>query len=136
MTRTGHITFGPFSVDVESQRLTRDDEEVTLRPRAFAVLRHLLEHAARFGALGCRSRDPGEKCRLGPASSARMHQPKWSPVFRAAAATIARLRGEGRPEPQASSFRHSIVGPLGTPALEPSPQVGGIDTESLADVFE
>jgi predicted ATPase/type II secretory pathway predicted ATPase ExeA len=35
-------------VDVESQRLTRDDEEVTLRPRAFAVLRHLLEHAGQL----------------------------------------------------------------------------------------
>jgi DNA-binding winged helix-turn-helix (wHTH) protein/predicted ATPase len=39
---TGDLRFGPFRLDAASQRLERDGVEVRLRPKTFAVLRHLL----------------------------------------------------------------------------------------------
>jgi len=38
------FTFGPYSLNTESSRLTRDGAEVRLRPRAFHALRVLLSH--------------------------------------------------------------------------------------------
>ena len=37
--------FGPFVLDVRERRLTRDGRPIHLQPRAFDVLRHLLENA-------------------------------------------------------------------------------------------
>jgi DNA-binding winged helix-turn-helix (wHTH) protein/predicted ATPase len=39
---TGDLRFGPFHLDASSQRLERHGVEVRLRPKTFAVLRHLL----------------------------------------------------------------------------------------------
>jgi DNA-binding winged helix-turn-helix (wHTH) protein len=42
------FTFGPFSLNIEASRLTRDGVEVRLRPRAFHTLRVLLQHQGEF----------------------------------------------------------------------------------------
>src|SRR5262249_57720677 len=42
------FVFGPFRLDPVSQELWRGEELVALRPKLFAVLRHLLEHAGRL----------------------------------------------------------------------------------------
>jgi DNA-binding winged helix-turn-helix (wHTH) protein len=39
------FAFPPFRLDVHSEQLWRDDEVIALRPKTFAVLRYLLEHA-------------------------------------------------------------------------------------------
>jgi DNA-binding winged helix-turn-helix (wHTH) protein len=41
-------TFGPFVLNTKTTRLTRDDVDVHLRPRAFNTLRVLVEHAGEF----------------------------------------------------------------------------------------
>jgi len=38
------VTFGRFRLDSINERLWRGVETVSLRPKAFAVLRHLVEH--------------------------------------------------------------------------------------------
>src|SRR4051794_41390150 len=38
-----HTTFGRFRLDPSNEQLWRDDQAVALRPKAFAVLRHLVE---------------------------------------------------------------------------------------------
>lgn len=43
-----HITFGPFSLDPVSPRLTRDGADVKLRPQAVHALRTLLRHRGNF----------------------------------------------------------------------------------------
>jgi TolB-like protein/DNA-binding winged helix-turn-helix (wHTH) protein len=40
--------FGAFAVDLDRGLLTRCGEEIAVRPKAFAVLRYLLEHAGRL----------------------------------------------------------------------------------------
>jgi DNA-binding winged helix-turn-helix (wHTH) protein len=40
----GDIFFGPFRLDTANERLLRGIEAVALRPKAFAVLRYLVEH--------------------------------------------------------------------------------------------
>src|SRR5262245_9375837 len=42
------FVFAPFRLDPASQQLWRGEELVALRPKLFAVLRHLLEHAGRL----------------------------------------------------------------------------------------
>jgi DNA-binding winged helix-turn-helix (wHTH) protein len=44
------ITFGPFRLGLEPSpaRLWRDEQALTLRPRAMAVLRYLVEHPGRL----------------------------------------------------------------------------------------
>ena len=44
MPVTGPVTFGRFRLDAINERLWRGDEAVPLRPKVFAVLRHLVEH--------------------------------------------------------------------------------------------
>ena len=41
------FTFGPFTFDGTTARLTRDNAEVRLRPQARQVLRVLLQHGGR-----------------------------------------------------------------------------------------
>ena len=41
-------SFGPFLLDTKASRLTRDDAEIRLRPRAFHSLRVLLQHRGEF----------------------------------------------------------------------------------------
>src|SRR5215207_3297155 len=43
MTADREITFGPFRLDKANERLLRDSRPIALRPKAFAVLRYLLE---------------------------------------------------------------------------------------------
>jgi DNA-binding winged helix-turn-helix (wHTH) protein len=43
-----HVTFGPFSLDPASPRLTRDGADVKLRPQAVHALRTLLRHRGSF----------------------------------------------------------------------------------------
>lgn len=38
------ISFAPFRLDLDAERLYRDDRPIPLRPKTFAVLRHLAEH--------------------------------------------------------------------------------------------
>lgn len=38
------IFFGPFLLDIDNEKLWRGAEQVVLRPKAFAVLRYLMEH--------------------------------------------------------------------------------------------
>src|SRR5579863_8891645 len=40
--------FGPFQFDVMEQRLFREGKEIKLRPKAFAILRHLTAHPQRL----------------------------------------------------------------------------------------
>jgi DNA-binding winged helix-turn-helix (wHTH) protein len=42
------FTFGPFSLDTDASRLTRNGVELRVRPRAFHVLRVLLQHHGEF----------------------------------------------------------------------------------------
>lgn len=42
------FAFAAFRLDPVSQQLWRGDELVPLRPKLFAVLHHLLEHAGRL----------------------------------------------------------------------------------------
>jgi len=42
------FTFGPFSLNIEASRMTRDGVELRLRPRAFHTLRALLQHQGEF----------------------------------------------------------------------------------------
>jgi len=42
------FVFAPFRLDPVSQELWRGEQLVALRPKLFAVLRHLLEHAGRL----------------------------------------------------------------------------------------
>jgi TolB-like protein/DNA-binding winged helix-turn-helix (wHTH) protein/Tfp pilus assembly protein PilF len=42
------LGFGRFTLDVGRESLLRDGEEVRLRPKSFAVLRHLVEHAGQL----------------------------------------------------------------------------------------
>ncbi|NOT55768.1 MAG: AAA family ATPase [Deltaproteobacteria bacterium] len=48
MQREQSITFRPFRLDLESERLWCRSEPIALRPKTFAVLRHLLERAGRL----------------------------------------------------------------------------------------
>src|SRR5580704_7166787 len=40
--------FGPFRFDVMEQRIFREDKEIKLRRKAFAILRHLTAHPQRL----------------------------------------------------------------------------------------
>jgi DNA-binding winged helix-turn-helix (wHTH) protein len=42
------IVFAPFRLDLQGERLLEDDRAVALRPKSFAVLRYLVEHAFRL----------------------------------------------------------------------------------------
>jgi DNA-binding winged helix-turn-helix (wHTH) protein len=42
------IEFPPFRLDVRAEKLWRDTQEVTLRPKTFALLRYLAEHPERL----------------------------------------------------------------------------------------
>lgn len=48
MQQARDLFFRPFRLDVANERLWRRSQEVPLRPKTFAVLRHLLEHADRL----------------------------------------------------------------------------------------
>ena len=48
MPGTNRFLFGSFRLDPAERRLFRGDDEVPLRPKTFAVLRHLLERAGRL----------------------------------------------------------------------------------------
>lgn len=48
MQREQSITFRPFRLDLESERLWCRSDPIALRPKTFAVLRHLLERAGRL----------------------------------------------------------------------------------------
>jgi len=39
------VVFSPFRLDLSSEQLWREDEAIALRPKTFAVLQHLAEHA-------------------------------------------------------------------------------------------
>ena len=41
------VSFGPFTLDMESRALTRDGMPVALTPKEFGVLAHLAQHAGR-----------------------------------------------------------------------------------------
>ena len=40
--------FAPFRLDVSSEQLWREEEAIPLRPKTFAVLRYLVEHAGQL----------------------------------------------------------------------------------------
>ncbi len=44
MTTAHRLRFGPFALDLDEQRLWREEEEVEIRPKSLAVLRYLVEH--------------------------------------------------------------------------------------------
>ena len=48
MKVTDQIVFPPFRLDPGNEQLWRDDQLVPLRPKAFAVLRCLVEQAGRL----------------------------------------------------------------------------------------
>lgn len=48
MQREQSITFRPFRLDLDSERLWCRSDPIALRPKTFAVLRHLLERAGRL----------------------------------------------------------------------------------------
>ena len=48
MQREQSITFRPFRLDLDSERLWCRSDPIALRPKTFAVLRHLLTHAGRL----------------------------------------------------------------------------------------
>jgi len=48
MHQTHDLFFRQFRLDVANERLWQRSQEVTLRPKTFAVLRYLLEHADRL----------------------------------------------------------------------------------------
>ncbi len=43
-----HVTFGPFRLDLANECLWHGQQRVPLKPKAFSVLRHLIEHADRL----------------------------------------------------------------------------------------
>lgn len=47
MAEDSSLVFGPFRVDTGNECLWRGKQRVTLAPKAFAVLRYLLEHSGR-----------------------------------------------------------------------------------------
>jgi len=44
--------FPPFQIDIANERLWLDSQEISLRPKTFAVLRYLVEHAAQLVTKG------------------------------------------------------------------------------------
>lgn len=48
MTREHQLFFSPFRLDLANERLWRGEQLLPLRPKAFAVLRYLAEHAQRL----------------------------------------------------------------------------------------
>jgi DNA-binding winged helix-turn-helix (wHTH) protein len=44
----GVLRFGPFMLDVADEALHHGERPVALRPKTFAVLRHLVEHSQRL----------------------------------------------------------------------------------------
>ncbi len=44
--------FGPFRLDLRDERLWRGEDVIRLTNKAFAVLRHLLEHAEQLVTRG------------------------------------------------------------------------------------
>jgi len=46
-TRTS-VVFPPFRLDLSSEQLWREDRPIALRPKTFAVLRYLVEHAGKL----------------------------------------------------------------------------------------
>ncbi|MSQ48529.1 MAG: hypothetical protein EXR78_09155 [Deltaproteobacteria bacterium] len=48
MQQEQSITFHPFRLGLDSERLWRRSDPIALRPKTFAVLRHLLERAGRL----------------------------------------------------------------------------------------
>ena len=45
---TMQCLFGPFRFDGENEQLWQDQHTVALKPKAFAVLQHLLAHAGQL----------------------------------------------------------------------------------------
>jgi len=43
----GDLVFPPFRLDLVNERLWRGEQEIVLRPKIFALLRHLVHHAGR-----------------------------------------------------------------------------------------
>jgi DNA-binding winged helix-turn-helix (wHTH) protein/predicted ATPase len=48
MSSSHRLSFGSFALDLADERLWRGDEEVELRPKSMAVLRHLVEHGGQL----------------------------------------------------------------------------------------
>lgn len=48
MQSVQHLLFLPFRLDPVNERLWRESELLQLRPKAFAVLRYLVEHAGQL----------------------------------------------------------------------------------------
>jgi DNA-binding winged helix-turn-helix (wHTH) protein len=48
MAQEYHIIFGPFRLETTQARLWCGEQAITLRPRAFAMLRYLAEHPGRL----------------------------------------------------------------------------------------
>src|SRR5215471_7103858 len=48
MSISRQISFGPFSLDIASERLLKGAQEIALRPKVFAVLKFLLDHPRRL----------------------------------------------------------------------------------------
>ena len=46
-TRTS-VVFAPFRFDLSSEQFWRDEQAIALRPKTFAVLRYLVEHAGQL----------------------------------------------------------------------------------------
>jgi len=46
--QTSLILFPPFHLDLVNEQLWRDSQVIPLRPKTFAVLRYLVEHAGRL----------------------------------------------------------------------------------------
>src|SRR5262245_47574982 len=42
------IVFHPFRLDLQNERLWRGERQIPLRPKPFAILRYLVEHADTF----------------------------------------------------------------------------------------
>jgi DNA-binding winged helix-turn-helix (wHTH) protein len=47
-TTKQQLAFPPFQLDLDNERLWREVQEIPLRPKAFAVLRYLVEHPGRL----------------------------------------------------------------------------------------
>src|SRR5262245_27295956 len=45
METRASVFFSPFRVDLHNEQLWREDDAIALRPKTFAVLRYLVEHA-------------------------------------------------------------------------------------------
>jgi DNA-binding winged helix-turn-helix (wHTH) protein len=48
MEQRNAIVFPPFHLDLANEQLWREKEIIPLRPKTFAVLRHLVEHTGRL----------------------------------------------------------------------------------------